>query len=199
MCALRGQAAPARGCPQPCSPGPPGAQVWEGRERGGEFPGAAVKAPGRGGGVTASGPSGGFIDDKIKRCWDAPGEEQPGGTGSGGHVQVGGTQWGGGDQLGWRGPTGLGGRPAGTGRPPTIAPTRCSVMEPLPSQCPPLPGSSHVPICPPRSSCVLAFVSQPCCRPAPISFCPINPRHESRRQKGCNLIRALLNPHCSPG
>lgn len=106
---------------------------------------------------------------------------------------VGATSWGGGDQQD------VGGDPQGLVVPPPSPPTHCSVTEPPPSQCPPLPGSSHVPICPPRSSCVLAFVSHPCCRPAPISFCPINPRHESRRQKGCNLIRALLNPHCSPG
>lgn len=152
---------------------------------------------GRTGGDTASGvPRLELPVTRAKCAGMLPERSSLGGSGRGMQLgtpkRAGGTNRDGGDLRGKVGDTaGRGeewGDPQGSGppRPPASA---AAPWSPFPPGVTPA-VSSPVPICPPRSSCVLAFVSQPCCRPAPISFCPINPRHESRRQKGCNLIRA---------
>lgn len=89
-----------------------------------------------------------------------------------------GVGWG---QLGWRK---KGGDPQGSPPPPILIPipilSQCPVMKPLPSQYSPAVSIPCPHLSPLGARCVLAFVSQSCCLPVPISFCPINPRHESR-------------------
>lgn len=118
---------------------------------------------------------------------DAPGEDRPGwgdgvgGTDLGAPGRVGATNWGAGDLRGEGGDQ-RGGDPDPQGLGPPTAPAHCSAMQPFPSRYPHAPrpppppaGSSPVPICPPRSSCALAFVSQPCCAPLPSPSAPLTP------------------------
>lgn len=150
------------------------------------FPGAAVKTAG--GGITSgcpglNSPRGErpvrlFRDQKMLGC----GRRGPGG--GGGHtdnVQTGGTRWGG---VGSAGMEEKGRGPAGITPPPILIPipilSQCPVMKPLPSQYSPAVSIPCPHLSPLGARCVLAFVSQSCCLPVPISFCPINPRHESR-------------------
>lgn len=104
----------------------------------------------------------------IKRRWDAAGEDQPGAGGG----------------CGWEASGGAAGKmgiPAGIGPPrsahrwsPSFPPSHAPSLFPPPPKFPPV--SPSVPL-EARAFCPL------CPSPAPISFCPINPRHESRRQK----------------
>lgn len=150
------------------------------------FPGAAVKTAG--GGITSgcpglNSPRGErpvrlFRDQKMLGC----GRRGPEG---GGRTHRQRTDWG--HPLGWGGVSWDGGKREGTRRdhpPPILIPipilSQCPVMKPLPSQYSPAVSIPCPHLSPLGARCVLAFVSQSCCLPVPISFCPINPRHESR-------------------
>lgn len=146
----RRAAAPARGCPQPCSP--PGARLWEGARvsRGsGESP--------RDGGDTASGsprsgppatPAAGSFLTRSKDAGMRPERRGPGGEGG---FAGWGHPMGWGDRLGWKGLAGKGRGPNSTGwregvrgdwvplPPLPPAPTPCSVQSPLPPSVPPPP------------------------------------------------------------
>lgn len=86
--------------------------------------------------------------------------------------------------CGWEASGGAAGKmgiPAGIGPPrsahrwsPSFPPSHAPSLFPPPPKFPPV--SPSVPL-EARAFCPL------CPSPAPISFCPINPRHESRRQK----------------
>lgn len=151
------------------------------------FPGAAVKTAG--GGITSgcpglNSPRGErpvrlFRDQKMLGC----GRRGPEGGGADTQTTYrlgapAGVGWG---QLGWRK---KGGDPQGSPPPPILIPipilSQCPVMKPLPSQYSPAVSIPCPHLSPLGARCVLAFVSQSCCLPVPISFCPINPRHESR-------------------
>lgn len=129
-------------------------------------------------------PAGRAAGSFIPRSKDAGMRAERTGGGGGGHtdnVQTGGTRWGG---VGSAGMEEKGRGPAGITPPPILIPipilSQCPVMKPLPSQYSPAVSIPCPHLSPLGARCVLAFVSQSCCLPVPISFCPINPRHESR-------------------
>lgn len=138
MCALGGQAAPARGCPQPCSPGPPGAQLLGGGEGGLNLPGRRRKAVG---GAPAA-PPGRAAASFVTGSEDA-GMRPARTSGDLGGGAAGGAPDGEGGRLGWRGADG---KRAGPRRAqhthtlpyPSLGTSRC----PLPKFPP------RVPICP---------------------------------------------------
>lgn len=160
-----------------------------------EFAGAEAKS--RGGSTgSAPGASGGFVCYRIRRCWDAPGEDQQGFAGAGG-LRVGGTRW----RWGGTGMEGSGRETGGTPQSSTRTLPALSIPRHLP--VPPPQISAPCPHLSPRSSC--AFVSPPCAAPLPSPSAPLTPG-TSPGDKGLkpdpgfieSLLFSRLIPPCPP-